>query len=128
MEWSIAGSTQKAWSRLRPQRRRRPEAGGTDLGSATRAPPGDQPRPDPGPRPENGLELANIVLGDWQRTLRAVVLAITFASCVAAILYVLQLRADRWGSVAAVAVYVVTLEALRRRRERASSTQPPDQE
>jgi hypothetical protein len=71
-----------------------------------------------------------MVIGDWQRTLRVVVLVATLAACIGAVLYVLQLRADRWGSVIAVAIYVVASEAWRRRRERRAGphSPPPDQE
>jgi hypothetical protein len=128
MEWSIAGSTQKVRNRLGLRRGDAQGSGASDPGSATRAPPEAHPQLEPEPRPENGLQLASTVIGDWQRTFRVVVLAVTFASCAAAILYVLQLRADRWGSVAAVAVYVIAMEALRRRRERQRSPEPPPQE
>lgn len=69
-----------------------------------------------------------MVIGDWQRTLRVVVLAATLAACIGVVLYVLQLRADRWGSAVAVAVYVVMSEAWRRRRDRRERSGWPGQE
>jgi hypothetical protein len=66
-----------------------------------------------------------MVIGDWQRTLRVVVLAATLAACIGAVLYVLQLRADRWGSAVAVAIYVVANEAWRRQRDRRKGPGPP---
>ena len=63
------------------------------------------------------LGLVEHALDDWPRTLRLMVLAITGASCVAAILFVLQLHPDRWASVVAVAASVIGILRLRRRRD-----------
>lgn len=148
MEWSVAQPVQRLRSRFLNRTGRNDRAADSGAGAASqgrspeesstspasaispkRAPPGKQAPWASAARPRNGLELASLVIGDWQRTLRVVVLAATLAACIGAILYVLQLRADRWGSAIAVAIYVVASEAWRRRRERrAGSGSPPDQE
>jgi hypothetical protein len=147
MEWSVAQPVQRLWSRFLNRTGRIDRAADSGAGDASqgrspeastspapaispkRAPPGRLAPRASAVRPSNGLELASLVIGDWQRTLRVVVLAATLAACIGAILYVLQLRADRWGSAIAVAIYVVASEAWRRRRERrVGPGSPPDQE
>jgi hypothetical protein len=148
MEWSVAQPVQRLRSRFLNRPGRIDRAAGTGAGDAsqepyaggprtlpalatspTRAPPGEEASSDPAAAPRNGLELASMVIGDWQRTLRVVVLAATLAACIGGVLYVLQLRADRWAPAVVVAAYVVASEAWRRCRERrARSGRPPDQE
>ncbi|HEX7146840.1 MAG TPA: hypothetical protein VF512_04975 [Actinomycetota bacterium] len=74
-------------------------------------------RPAP-PEPAHRIDLLGLVdhaLDDWARTLRLMLLVITTGSCVAAILFVLQLHPDRWASAIAVAASVVGILRFRRR-------------
>jgi hypothetical protein len=79
-------------------------------------------------RPANWLELVHDALADWSRTLRLVVLALTAALCAASVIFVIQLHADRWGSVVAVAVSVTAaIAAGRLRIGGRSPPKPPGQ-
>lgn len=79
-------------------------------------------------RPANFLELIHDALADWSRTLRLVVLALTAALCAASVIFVIQLHADRWGSVVAVAISVTAgIAAGRLRIGGRSPPEPPDQ-
>jgi hypothetical protein len=79
-------------------------------------------------RPANFLELVHDALADWSRTLRLVVLALTAALCAASVIFVIQLHADRWGSVVAVAISVTAaIAAGRLRIGGRSPREPPGQ-
>jgi len=75
-------------------------------------------------RPASWLELVYDALGDWPRTLRLVVLAVTAALCAASVIFVIQLHADRWGSVVAVAASVTA--AIAAGRLRTGGRSPPE--
>jgi hypothetical protein len=82
----------------------------------------ERPPPEPAHR-TNLLGLVDHAIDDWARTLRLMVLVITAGSCVAAILFVLQLHPDRWASAIAVAASVVGVLRFRRR---GGGDEPPE--
>jgi hypothetical protein len=80
-------------------------------------------------RPASWLDLIHDATGDWSRTWRLVVLAATAALCVASVVFVIQLRPDRWGSVLAVATFVSAAVGVRRFRSRVrAGSEADDQE
>jgi hypothetical protein len=79
-------------------------------------------------KPESWLELVHEAIGDWSRTWRLVVLAATAAICVASVIFVIQLRPDRWQSVLAIASLVsVAVGITRVSGWPRSSSEPGDQ-
>ncbi len=82
------------------------------------------------PKPKNLLELIHYAIHrGWGYSLQLVVLATTAALCVATVMFVIQLHPDRWASVVAVAVSVITGVGLGRLRSRdGPSSEPRDQE
>jgi hypothetical protein len=83
----------------------------------------EQPAAAEPPYPTSLLELVEHAIDDWSRTLRLMLLVITAASCLAAIIFVLQLHPDRWASVVAVAASVIGVLRFRRRGAR---DEPPE--
>jgi hypothetical protein len=76
-------------------------------------------KPEPSRRSHDTTSFLDFLvhaIENWQRTLRLMLLVLTAGSCVAAILFVLQLHPDRWVSVLAVATSVVGILGLRRHR------------
>jgi hypothetical protein len=73
--------------------------------------PADSPRP-----PEGLLGFIDHALEDWQRTLRLVVLVVTATTCIAALIYVIQLRTDEWIPVAAAVALAIASLRLRLHR------------
>ena len=87
------------------------------------------PMPIP-PKPENWLELIHYAIHrGWSYSLQLVVLATTAALCVASVMFVVQLHADRWASVVAVAASIITgVEVGRLRNSHRSASESRDQE
>jgi hypothetical protein len=88
---------------------------------AKRAPPGKRP-PATGTRwPRNLLELVVWVIEDPKRTRRVGllvgILTPVTASCIAGIVYVIQLRPDRWAYVAAASASVIAIAERVRGRQ-----------
>lgn len=68
------------------------------------------------------LELIGSAIDDWPRTWRLVVLLVAASLSGATILFVLQLHADRWVSVTAVAASVIGAAGVRRRRSQSQAS------
>jgi hypothetical protein len=67
-------------------------------------------------RPKNLLELVSDAIEDSGRTCRLAILIATTGLCLTAIVFVVQLRPERWVSVAAAATSVITITSVDRRR------------
>jgi hypothetical protein len=82
------------------------------------------------PKPKNVLELIHYAIHrGWRYSLQLVVLATTAALCVASVMFVVQLHPDRWISVVAVAVSVITGVGLGRLKSSDDpAPEPGDQE
>ena len=93
--------------------------------SAKRAPPSTSGKRVPGSGPQTWLELIGGAIDDWPRTCRLVVLLVAAALSIGTILFVIQLHADKWISVTAVAASVIAAEGVRRRRNQSRSYRQP---
>ena len=68
-------------------------------------------------KPRNLLELIAWVIDDSARTLRAGVLIAITATCIAGIVFVIQLRPERWAYVTGAAGSILLIaQAIRRRK------------
>jgi hypothetical protein len=77
------------------------------------------------PKPKNLLELIHYAIHrGWGYSLQLVVLAATAALCVATVMFVVQLHPDRWISVVAVAISVITGVGLGRLRRSSDGPSP----
>jgi hypothetical protein len=68
-------------------------------------------------RPKNVLELISDAIEDWATTCRLATLAVTTALCGCALLFSIQLKSEKWTSVAVVAASVVTVVGVGRRQK-----------